>query len=275
MKGFLLRICIIYLVLSPFSGYAADLTIGDGISTTGDWTLNGIMNATSFSGSGSGLFDVTASALSCTGCVSQTELNFTPGTITGVNAGTGLTGGGSSGTVNLNVDTSSIQRRVSSSCSIGSSIRAINSDGTVVCQPANSGPMVLDANGQTLGLLLFVHTGLTFATEIYESSLKKVILIEESTGNIGVSQLLFTTGDCSGQAYVAAPYSYLIVRNSGKYYTGQLVAPSSDVIIQSYLIGDGSPCASVVETPYVVPAEEVSASSIPFSLPVALPLQIQ
>ena len=57
-----------------------------------------------------------------------------PGTITGVAAGTGMTGGGTSGTVTLASDTSYMQRRVTGACVAGSSIRAIYSDGTVVCE---------------------------------------------------------------------------------------------------------------------------------------------
>ncbi|MBV8757792.1 MAG: hypothetical protein JO257_10965 [Deltaproteobacteria bacterium] len=56
------------------------------------------------------------------------------GTISGVTAGTGLTGGGSSGAVSLSVDTSTIQARVTGACGVGSSIRAIAADGTVTCQ---------------------------------------------------------------------------------------------------------------------------------------------
>jgi hypothetical protein len=57
------------------------------------------------------------------------------GTITGVSAGSGLTGGGSSGAVSLSVDTSTIQARVGGVCNPGSSIRAIAADGSVTCQP--------------------------------------------------------------------------------------------------------------------------------------------
>lgn len=56
------------------------------------------------------------------------------GDITGVTAGTGLRGGGTSGDVTLDADTAYLQRRVSSSCPDGSSIRVINSDGTVSCE---------------------------------------------------------------------------------------------------------------------------------------------
>ncbi len=74
------------------------------------------------------------------------------GTITGVTAGSGLTGGGASGTVGLAVDTASIQARVTGNCAAGSFISQLNSNGTVVCQADTGG------NGNVTGNLTMVNS---------------------------------------------------------------------------------------------------------------------
>ena len=56
------------------------------------------------------------------------------GDITAVIAGTGLTGGATTGDATLNVNTVVIQSRVTGKCASGSTIRQINADGTVDCE---------------------------------------------------------------------------------------------------------------------------------------------
>ncbi|HEY2394416.1 MAG TPA: hypothetical protein VGH81_00345 [Rudaea sp.] len=65
--------------------------------------------------------------------------NTGQGTITGVTAGNGLSGGGSSGGIQLSADTTVLQKRITSSCAAGSTISAIAGDGTVTCQQDNIG----------------------------------------------------------------------------------------------------------------------------------------
>jgi hypothetical protein len=58
------------------------------------------------------------------------------GTITGVTPRTGLTGGGSNGTVALSVDPAAVQQRVSGTCPGGGAISSIGQAGTVSCAGA-------------------------------------------------------------------------------------------------------------------------------------------
>jgi hypothetical protein len=61
------------------------------------------------------------------------------GTVTDVTAGTGLSGGTITTSGTISIDSTYTQRRVSSSCAVGSSIRLVNEDGTVECQTDTSG----------------------------------------------------------------------------------------------------------------------------------------
>lgn len=75
------------------------------------------------------------------------------GTITAVSAGSGLSGGGTSGNVTLSADTNFVQQRVNGTCASGSAVRTIAADGTVTCQNTGSGTItsINAGNGLTGG----------------------------------------------------------------------------------------------------------------------------
>lgn len=61
------------------------------------------------------------------------------GDITAVYSGTGLTGGATSGAATLSTDYTTTQKRVTGTCAVGSSIRAISSTGAVTCETDDTG----------------------------------------------------------------------------------------------------------------------------------------
>lgn len=77
------------------------------------------------------------------------------GDITGVTAGTGLLGGGTTGNVELKFDSTTVQARVADSCIAGQSIRAINDNGMVTCEVDS------DSGGDITSIDTAADSGLT------------------------------------------------------------------------------------------------------------------
>ena len=139
------------------------------------------------------------------------------------------------------------------------------------------GPSVYDANSQLLGILPSTADGfLSFLIP----DLSKFIFISPVTGDIdpyypGV-YLYFDGNYCSGNSYLDLSMRYEIVKVDSKYIAAEEV-PAKAVNIYSKSEPDwGSgkrPCKEVNLPSYpVLPCKEVP---LPFTMPVALPLQIK
>ncbi len=99
----------------------------------------------------------------------QTPTGGGSGTITGVIAGTGLSGGGNTGSVTLSANTSVLQSRVSGTCPTGQYMRAINSNGSVTCG-TDAGSSGVSGSGTGAKIPLWTGTaGVTGITSVTNS----------------------------------------------------------------------------------------------------------
>ena len=147
------------------------------------------------------------------------------GDITAVTAGTGLSGGGTSGDVSLSADTTYLQRRVSSSCTAGSSIRAIGADGTVTCETDdNAGG---DITGVTAG------TGLNGGGASGDVTLNVDVplVLSGSAGTSGDKQGLIQVTNSNSYGYGIEAYG----NSAGGYF--QISDGSSHAIVSDFTIG--------------------------------------
>lgn len=147
------------------------------------------------------------------------------GDITGVTAGTGLTGGGASGEVTLAVNPAVVQSRVTTTCAAGQAIRSIAESGTAVCEPIPP-PAGGDITGVTAG------TGLTGGGASGEVTLSVALAgsgnaatVARSDHSHGLANNNTRVGDLalpavtSGQANTAMGYGALYTNTAGWFNT--------------------------------------------------------
>jgi len=158
-----------------------------GFTTTGTWTFDeftsGTIGITTVQDSGTS-FDDNDTSLMTAAAVSDyvTGLGYSTGDITGVTAGTNLSGGGSSGTVTLNVDDAFLKNDASDSTS-----------GTITAAGfTTTGTWTFDTDTATVGITA-VQTGSTFSD--VDTELMSAGAIKEKIEAYGYST---ATGDITG-----------------------------------------------------------------------------
>jgi hypothetical protein len=166
-------------------GDITGVTAGNGLQgggTTGNPTLSVNFNETQRRISNSCVGSTAMTAVAANGfAVCQSF-----GDIDGVAAGTGLSGGGTTGSVSLDVDYTSTQARVTGTCAAGQALTSVNADGSVGCSTAG------DITGVTAGF------GLTGGATSGTATLNvdpTALLNNPSTSRAGTASIQTVTGD--------------------------------------------------------------------------------
>ena len=138
----------------------------------------------------------------------------------------------------------------------------------------SGGIHIYDASGQYLGIL--VERGkMQDEVVIFIPSIGKFATIKQSSGRIESTNLTFDTEECVGVPYFAGGVDF-IKECGGKYYVGG--AKARNILRVSTQLASGeclqwSPIYDKLTEMFE--AAEIPESSIPFTLPVALPLHYE
>jgi hypothetical protein len=107
------------------------------------------------------------------------------GTITGVTAGTGLSGGGSSGNVNLAADLSVLQHRLTAGCATDQALSDIDASGSPTCFKPASRSQMMGNSGGNLPALAFLPPSGTGST-IIEANASGAVPVNGIASNLVV-----------------------------------------------------------------------------------------
>ncbi len=144
-------------------------------------------------------------------------------------------------------------------------------------QPNVQIPSVYDASGQFLGIMPATMDGYL---SVFIPNLSKFIFISPETGDVNplypAVYLYFDGTNCSGNAYLDSTMAYEVFKLDSIYVAADNVAakPVKILSISEPDWGSGTrPCNTNVNASYLVlPYKEVT---LPFDMPVILPLQIR
>ncbi|MCE9576275.1 MAG: hypothetical protein K8W52_24210 [Deltaproteobacteria bacterium] len=144
-------------------------------------------------------------AIAANGSVTCAADASNAGDITGVTAGTGLTGGGTTGAVALSVDTGVIQARVTGTCTTGNFITAIGANGAVTCAAESGGDITgvtagggLTGGGASGTVALSVDTAVIQARVTGTCTTGNYITAINANGTVACAPDASNTGDITG-----------------------------------------------------------------------------
>lgn len=159
--------------------------------------------------------------------ITAAKLAFTPGDITDVVAGNGLSGGAASGAASLAVNISLIQSRVTGSCPVGSYLRGIHADGTTLCSD------LVGATTLTTISDSFFEIGQETAIAIGSDGMPVISFRDASAFSLKVAQ-------CPGADCVGLPTITTIDGPTSARYTDIAIGNDGLPVISYWDLGTGS-----------------------------------
>lgn len=144
-----------------------------------------------------------------------------------------------------------------------------------------AGAEIYDAKGQYLGDLMDIHStkamsGMAAEVKIFVPKLARYVMIDESSGRLEspFATLWYPSRNCRGSAFVDSSLFHAVGRLGGSFITGLDAAPTKMTVWSYAVTGKlgGVVCKPTLEPTVLVLVPAVKLDSLPFQLPVALPL---